>query len=88
MGPPPLRSHDDFWGMLATTPRQMEQVRVGNELLGAMIELFAVHLAVGTCCWMEHPVPGSWRQEAVSSWLYPPLRAIMSSPAASTTDFD
>eukprot|EP00959_Pyramimonas_sp_CCMP1952_P397912 8337439-Pyramimonas_sp.AAC.1 len=25
MGPPPLRSHDDFWGMLAITPRQMEQ---------------------------------------------------------------
>eukprot|EP00959_Pyramimonas_sp_CCMP1952_P130727 2733731-Pyramimonas_sp.AAC.1 len=65
----------------------MEQLRVGNELLGAMIELFAVHMTVGTCCWMEHPMPAGWRQEAVSSFLCPPLRAIMASPAASVTDF-
>eukprot|EP00959_Pyramimonas_sp_CCMP1952_P025284 530512-Pyramimonas_sp.AAC.1 len=26
-GPPPLRSHDDFWGLLAVTPRQMDQLR-------------------------------------------------------------
>eukprot|EP00959_Pyramimonas_sp_CCMP1952_P297670 6227096-Pyramimonas_sp.AAC.1 len=48
MGPLPLRSHDDIWGLLVVTPRQIEQLRVGNELLGAMIELFAVHLTVGT----------------------------------------
>ena len=87
-GPPPLRSHDDFWGLLAITPRQMEQLRVGNELLGAMIELFAAHLTVGTCCWMEHPMPAGWRQEAVSSFFCPPLRAIMAAPGASVTDFD
>eukprot|EP00959_Pyramimonas_sp_CCMP1952_P227137 4749197-Pyramimonas_sp.AAC.1 len=43
-GPQPLRSRDDYWGLLAVTPRQQEQLRVGNELLGAMIELFGVHM--------------------------------------------
>eukprot|EP00959_Pyramimonas_sp_CCMP1952_P114281 2389508-Pyramimonas_sp.AAC.1 len=37
---------------------------------------------------MEHPMPAGWRQEVVSSFFCPPLRAIMASPAASVTDFD
>ena len=88
-GPPPLRSHDDdFWGLKAVTPRQMEQLRVGSELLGAMIELFGIHLAAGTSCWMEHPMPASWRLAAVSSFFCTPLRAVMESPAATVADFD
>eukprot|EP00959_Pyramimonas_sp_CCMP1952_P452363 9466455-Pyramimonas_sp.AAC.1 len=37
---------------------------------------------------MEHPVPASWRQAAVSSCLCAPLRAVMAAPSATATDFD
>eukprot|EP00959_Pyramimonas_sp_CCMP1952_P460600 9480164-Pyramimonas_sp.AAC.1 len=33
-------------------------------------------------------MPAGWGQEAVSSFLRPPLRAITASPVASVTDFD
>ena len=72
-----MRSRNDFWGKLAVTARQMEQMRVGNELHGAMVELFRAHLAVGTRCWMERPMPASWRFDA-----------IVKSPAAAVADFD
>ena len=86
-GPPPLRPRDDLRGPLAVAPRQMEQLRVGNELLGAMFELFGVHSSVGARCWMERPVPASWRLAAVSSFLCLPQRAMMASPAAAVSDF-
>ena len=37
---------------------------------------------------MEHPQPCGWRLQAVTSFTCHPLRAIMSSPAATCTDFD
>eukprot|EP00959_Pyramimonas_sp_CCMP1952_P436270 9135572-Pyramimonas_sp.AAC.1 len=66
----------------------MEQLRVGNELLGAMIELFGVHLVVRAACWLEYPMPANWRQGAVSSFFTPSLRAVMAAPAAAVTYLD
>eukprot|EP00959_Pyramimonas_sp_CCMP1952_P318530 6665058-Pyramimonas_sp.AAC.1 len=37
---------------------------------------------------MEHPQPCGWRPQAVSSFSWHPLRALGSSPAVTTTDFD
>eukprot|EP00959_Pyramimonas_sp_CCMP1952_P029030 609025-Pyramimonas_sp.AAC.1 len=53
-----------------------------------MVELFAVHMEVGTACWMEHPQPCGRRLQAVSSFSWHPLRALESSPAVTTADFD
>ena len=87
-GPPPLRTHDHYWGKPDLTKRQMDQVFVGNSLLSAVVALFAAHMAAGTSCWQEHPVPADWELRAVSSFNWAPLRAIAESPAATTTDFD
>eukprot|EP00959_Pyramimonas_sp_CCMP1952_P437508 9160247-Pyramimonas_sp.AAC.1 len=37
---------------------------------------------------MEHPQPRGWRLQAVSSFSWHPPRALESSPAVTTADFD
>ena len=45
-------------------------------------------MVAGTSGWIEHPAPAWWRAKAPTSFMWPPLRAIASSPISSTTDFD
>ena len=87
-GPPPLRTHDEYWGIKLATARQRLQLLVGNALLQAMVLLMGAHLCAGSAAWMEHSIPAHWRAQAVTSWTWEPLLALQSCPVVSTTDFD
>eukprot|EP00959_Pyramimonas_sp_CCMP1952_P121546 2541572-Pyramimonas_sp.AAC.1 len=87
-GPPPLRSHDHFWGVAHAAPQQRVQLAVGNALMQSMVLLLAAHLAAGAAGWSGHPIPCSWRLAAVTSWTWGPWLALQSAPCTATADFD
>ena len=87
-GPPPIRTHEAFWGICAATARQARQLHIGNTLLIALATLLGLHAQVGTSGWMEHPLPCEWEARAPSSFSWAPLQALLLAPIASTADID
>jgi len=87
-GPPPLRTHEWFWGIPGVTDRQALQLDIGNILLQNLVFLLGCHMVAGTSGWGEHPLPPYWRPQAPSSFYWEPIEALRSSPVCVTADFD
>lgn len=65
-GPPPVRTHDDEWGLQKLTRKQPRQVAIGTQLIQFLISFLIDLIPLGLCGFMEHPAYPSW------AWLRRP----------------
>ncbi len=87
-GPRPLRSIERLWGIGNPKPRELEQVRTGNDLLRAMIIVLYASKAAGAVAAMEHPAPPTWKPNAPSSFYLPELKWLRNLGEAGFDIFD
>lgn len=78
MGPRPLCSLDDLWGVEGLTRKEHSQVDLGSALLRAMIHIVTVSKFAGAAALIEHPAHAAWRPGAPSSFLLPEMEWLSS----------
>ena len=66
--PPPLRSSVQPWGLHGITGKQLDQVFIGNQLLGVSLEFTAALAQVGGFAVVEHPDEAYRAPQAASIW--------------------
>ena len=70
-GPRPLRDANNLLGKPSLTKRELQQVSIGNQLLGATLRLFLEALCTKTFALIEHPSEPNHRPTAPSIWKLP-----------------
>ena len=79
-GPRPLRDSTFLSGKPALTRRELKQVSIGNQLLGATLRLFLEALCTKTFALVEHPAEAKYRPTAPSIWKLPIIQLFMRQP--------
>lgn len=74
-----LRVPEDPWGLPSLRLKELRQIRVGNDLMGFILEAIVMLYCVGGVAILEHPAaPDS--ESSVSIWRTPILALLLSLP--------
>ena len=78
-GPRVIRTPDSPWGRGSLRLKELHQLRVGNVLMGFMLELFTALFCAQGVAVIEHPAP-PLRDTSVSIWRTSILELLLSLP--------
>ena len=74
-----LRIPESPWGLPSLSLRELRQLRIGNDLMGFMLEALITLWCFGGCAVLEHPA-APLSEASVSIWRTPILALLMSLP--------
>ena len=89
-GPPPVRSHDDLWGLPCNTRRQWQQTNLGSVLVRFIIDMALLCALSGGCAFIEHPAYPVWaiKQRPASIWTSAAMKMLRKLHCVSSVTFD
>ena len=87
-GPPPLRSQQSLWGIRDMTWKQRQQLRTGNDLLQAGLEIYLEAIVSGAAALLEHPQWAHWVPDSPTIWKLDQVAALLKHPKVEAVSFD